>query len=77
MPSKTLGTGNRKGAIQRPNTSNTSPATITVQQRRARALEPRLLGRTFRSIAQDLKCSPQTALNYVIDGMRDAVPRET
>jgi DNA-binding CsgD family transcriptional regulator len=77
MPSKTLGTGNRKGAIQRPNTSNTSPASIRLQKRRAQALELRERGHSYRTIAQELKCSPQTVLNYVAEAMRQAIPKES
>jgi DNA-binding CsgD family transcriptional regulator len=77
MPSKAFGFGNRKGAIQRPNTSNTSPASIRLQKRRAQALELRERGRSYRAIAQELKCSPQTVLNYVVAAMRQTIPKES
>jgi DNA-binding CsgD family transcriptional regulator len=77
MPSKAFGFGNRKGAIQRPNTSNTSPASIKLQKRRAAALELRERGRSYRSIAQELKCSPQTVLNYVVAAIRQTIPKES
>src|SRR6516225_9234510 len=77
MPSKTLGTGNKKGWVQRPNTCHTSPGSIGLQKRRAQALELREQGRSYRSIAQELQCSPQTVLNYVAAAIRQTIPKET
>jgi DNA-binding CsgD family transcriptional regulator len=77
MPSKILGTGNKKHWVQRPNTSHTSPGSIQLQQRRARALELRLAGKPFRAIAKELKCSPQTAFNYIATLMENTIPRES
>src|SRR6516164_3474531 len=77
MPSKILGTGNKKHWVQRPNTSHTSPGSIQLQQRRARALELRLAGKPFRAIAKELKCSPQTAFNYIVTIMENTIPRES
>jgi len=77
MPSKAFGFGNRKGAIQRPNTSNTSPASIKLQKRRAQALELRERDHSYRAIAQELKCAPQTVLNYVVEAMRQTIPKES
>ena len=77
MPSKTLGTGNKKHWVQRPSTSHTSPGSIQLQHRRARALELRLAGKPFRAIAKELKCSPQTAFNYIVTIMEKTIPRES
>jgi hypothetical protein len=77
MPSKILGIGNKKHWVQRPNTSHTSPGSIRLQQRRAQALQLRLAGKPYRAIAKELKCSPQTAFNYIVTAMENMIPRES
>ena len=68
---------NRKGVRSTTNTAHTSPGSIRLQKRRARALELREHGHSFKSIASELKCANGTAFNYVAQALKDIVPRET
>jgi hypothetical protein len=76
MPKQKLGTGNKRAVLQRPATSYTSPRALRLQQRRAKALDYRLQGRSYKAIGQTMKIHPSTAQDYVIRAMRDFVPKE-
>ena len=78
MPSKKnkLGTGNKKGALQRPGTSYTSPRAIELQKRRAECLSRRLQGASYRDIATAMHISPSLAHEYVCRALKDFVPAE-
>jgi hypothetical protein len=77
MPKQKLGTGNKRAVLQRPGTSYTSPRALRLQQRRAKALDYRLQGRSYKAIGEAMKIHPSTAQDYVIHCMRDFVPRDT
>ena len=76
MPKQKLGTGNKRAVLQRPGTSYTSPRALRLQQRRAKALDYRLQGRSYKAIGEAMKIHPSTAQDYVIHCMRDFVPRD-
>jgi hypothetical protein len=76
MPKQKLGTGNKRAVLQRPGTSYTSPNAITLQQRRAAALDYRLQGHPFWRIGRALNCHSSTAQSYVIRAMKDLLPVE-
>jgi DNA-binding CsgD family transcriptional regulator len=69
--------GNKKGVKSATNTARTSPASIRLQKRRARALELREQGQSFKAIAAELKCANGTAYNYVDRAIKDTIPTET
>jgi len=78
MPSKKnkLGTGHKKGAIQRPGTSYTSPRAIQLQKRRAECLSRRLQGTSYRDIATAMHISPALAHEDVCRALKEFVPAE-
>src|SRR5262249_15364192 len=78
MPSKKnkLGTGHKKGAIQRPGTSYTSPRAIQLQKRRAECLNRRLRGASYRDIATAMRISPALAHEDVCRALKEFVPAE-
>jgi hypothetical protein len=76
MPKQKLGTGNKRAVLQRPGTSYTSPRALRLRQRRARALDYRLQGRSYKAIGEAMKIHPSTAQDYVIHCMQDFVPRD-
>jgi hypothetical protein len=76
MPKLTLGTGHKRGAISRPNTSYTSPRAIKQRQRQAQALDYRLQGHAYHAIAKHMNCDPSTVHDLVCKALANMVPRE-
>jgi hypothetical protein len=76
MPKLTIGTGNKRGAISRPNTSYTSPRAIKQRQRQATALDYRLQGHAYHAIAKHMNCDPSTVHDLVVKALANMVPRE-
>ena len=65
-----------RGAIARPNTSHTSPRRIKQRQRQATALDFRLQGHAYHSIAKHMNCHPSTVHDLVVKALANMVPRE-
>src|SRR6516225_4752409 len=64
MPKQKLGTGNKRAVLQSPGTSYTSRRALRLQQRRARALDDRLQGRSYKAIGEAMKIHPATARRH-------------
>jgi hypothetical protein len=71
-----LGTGHRKGAALRPNTSQTSPRMIATRRRQAEALKLRERGLPYAEIGRMLKVNAATAFRHVLQAINDIVPAE-
>jgi hypothetical protein len=76
MTKVSLNTGNKKGAIQRPGTSHSSPRALALAQRRKEAFDYRLQGHSYAAIGEQMKCDPSTAHSYVVHCLHNIVPAE-
>lgn len=72
----TLGTGNRKHFVQRPNTSFTSPQRVRLWRRRAEAVALREQSLSYREIGQRMKCATSVAHELVVSGLSELAPIE-
>jgi hypothetical protein len=77
MSKNKLGTGKRKGAIARPNTSHTSPRAILMKQRMATAIDYRLQGHAYWRIAKAMGCDASTVHNYVVKALKEMIPPDS